>query len=81
VNAKGRCTNVHNKDYLDYGGRGIKFLFNAFQEFFTELGSKPSHQHSLDRKDNDGNYEPGNVRWATKVEQRNNRRNLLKIAA
>ena len=79
--AKHRCTNPHNKQWKDYGGRGIKFLFTSFEQFIAELGPRPSPQHSLDRKNNDGNYEHGNVRWATKAEQLGNRRNTLKKAA
>jgi hypothetical protein len=65
--AKNRCTNPNNKQWEDYGGRGIKFLFSSFEQFFTELGTKPEpkRKYVLDREDNDGNYEPGNVRWLT----------------
>jgi hypothetical protein len=73
-NAKARCTNPNNRKWKDYGGRGIKFLFTCFGEFYLELGERPSPQHSLDRKENNGHYEPGNVRWATKSEQARNQR-------
>lgn len=72
--AKRRCLNPKNKSYSNYGGRGIEFRFNSFEEWFAELGLKPTPDHSVDRIDNDGHYEPGNVRWATKTEQQKNRR-------
>ena len=72
--AKARCSNPNNPRWKDYGGRGIKFLFNNFEQFLAELGRRPSTKHSLDRKNNDGNYEPGNVRWSTAKEQASNRR-------
>jgi hypothetical protein len=72
--AKGRCNNVKDESYPDYGGRGIKFNFVSFEEFLRELGLRPSSNHSLDRINNDGNYEIGNVRWATAKEQLYNRR-------
>jgi hypothetical protein len=72
--AKGRCTNPKNRSYPDYGRRGIEFRFTSFQEFLDEVGYRPSSLHSLDRKNNDGHYERGNLRWATKEEQANNRR-------
>jgi hypothetical protein len=71
--AKDRCLNHHDHAFKDYGGRGIKFLFTDFRQFFSELGARPAGL-TLDRINNDGNYEPGNVRWATKKEQSNNRR-------
>lgn len=74
--ARSRCTNPKNKRWADYGGRGIKFLFTSFEQFFAELGPRPSPKHSIDRKDNDGHYEPGNVRWATPVQQRANQRRM-----
>lgn len=72
--AKDRCTNPHSQRWASHGGRGIKFLFNSFTEFIAELGPRPTSEHSLDREDNDGNYEPGNVRWATRSQQQKNKR-------
>lgn len=72
--AKARCTNPKEPCYPRYGGRGIEFRFDSFEEFFVEVGPKPTPEHSLDRKDVDGHYEPGNVRWATQEEQQRNRR-------
>ncbi len=71
--AKRRCTNKNCAGYKNYGGRGIKFLFTSFEEFFKELGPRPANR-SLDRINNDGHYEPGNVRWATRSEQMKNQR-------
>jgi hypothetical protein len=68
-----RCKDTRNSRWEDYGGRGIKFLFTSFEQFFAELGPRPDGM-SLDRIENDGNYEPGNVRWATKKEQQRNKR-------
>ena len=73
--AKGRCINPRNRAWKDYGGRGIKFLFSSFEQFFTELGRCPKRR-SLDRINNNGNYEPGNVRWATNKQQAHNKRSL-----
>jgi len=56
-----------------YAGRGIEFRFTSFAEFFAEVGHKSSPRHSLDRIDNNGHYEKGNVRWATPSEQMSNR--------
>lgn len=73
--ARQRCTNSKYKDWAYYGGRGIEFRFTSFEQFFTELGPRPSAKHSLDRwPNNDGHYAPGNVRWATAKEQAANRR-------
>lgn len=76
--AKHRCTCSRTPAFKHYGGRGIEFRF-ATPEAFTRwvldnLGPRPSLDHSIDRIDNDGHYEAGNLRWATKVEQMNNRR-------
>src|SRR6266852_2886597 len=75
-NAILRCTHPNATAWPDYGGRGIKFLLEPFEIFFMELGPKPEpkHLYSVDRINNDGNYEAGNVRWATKQEQNANKR-------
>jgi hypothetical protein len=72
--AKDRCTRTKSKFYANYGGRGIRFMFKTFLEFWKELGPRPTEQHTLDRINNDGNYEKGNVRWATRSTQIENRR-------
>lgn len=76
-----RCYNPKNPAYKNYGGRGItvcdewKNSFVAFMDYVEEnLGPKPSTQHTVDRINNDGNYELGNIRWTTWGEQANNRR-------
>lgn len=75
-----RCTDPNVRNWKDYGGRGIRFRFKSFDEFFTALGKKPSPKLSLDRINNDGHYESGNVRWATRREQVNNQRRRNKAA-
>lgn len=72
-NAHQRCTNPGHESYKWYGGRGVKFLFTSFEQFFSELGPRPKGL-TLDRKNPEGNYEPGNVRWATWKQQANNKR-------
>lgn len=76
----GRCTNPNDKKYPSYGGRGITICdrWLKFENFYEDMGDPPTKEHSLDRVDNDGNYEPKNCRWSTpKVQSRNTRRNVL----
>lgn len=73
---KERCTNPHNRMYPNYGGRGIAVCerWQNFPSFLEDVGMRPSSKHSIDRIDVNGNYEPGNVRWATSTEQMRNTR-------
>lgn len=73
-NAKQRCENSKFLEYENYGGRGIQFKFSSFEDFFSCMGLKPTSQHTLDRINNNGHYERGNVRWATRSEQNLNKR-------
>lgn len=76
-----RCHNPNSQQFYRYGGRGIYVCqewLDCFEEFFEDMGKKPSSRHSLDRIDNNKGYEKGNCRWALPVEQSANRRVTLK---
>ena len=77
-----RCTNVNDEHYELWGGRGIKVCDRwrtSFKNFYADMGDRPEGL-SLDRIDNDGDYEPSNCRWATQKQQQNNRRNNTSLA-
>jgi hypothetical protein len=66
--AKGRCENLNHRRFQDYGGRGIRFLWPSFEQFFAEMGDPPEGG-TLERINNNRHYEPGNCRWATKTDR------------
>ena len=79
-----RCNNPNAKRWKDYGGRGISVCsrWDSFELFLADMGPRPSKLHQIDRwPDNDGNYEPGNTRWATQQQQQRNKRNSRIIKA
>jgi hypothetical protein len=72
-----RCSDPAHPSYADYGGRGIRVCerWQDFAAFRADMGVRPSPDHSIDRfPNNDGDYEPGNCRWGTRIDQSNNRR-------
>jgi hypothetical protein len=79
---KQRCGNPRATNYASYGGRGIRVCdrwVRSFADFIEDMGSRPSSDHSIDRIDTNGNYEPGNCRWATRSEQQQNQRKSFAV--
>lgn len=81
---KARCYSVNRKAYKDYGGRGISVCdrwVNSFENFLSDMGKRPTDNHTIERLDNDGNYEPSNCCWATRKDQQKNRRVSRRLTA
>lgn len=78
-----RCENPNNSNYHSYGGRGISVCRSwraSFDMFLADMGDRPSLDHSIDRINNNGNYEPGNCRWATSLQQSANSRLVVNMS-
>ncbi len=77
-----RCYDKKDKGYKNYGARGIQVCdrwINSFNDFISDMGMKPHPRYSIERVDNDGNYEKSNCVWGTKLQQNRNRRNTRRL--
>lgn len=79
--ARSRCRWRAHHAYARYGGNGVVFCdrWNSFLSFLEDMGHPPTPDHTLDRIDSNGHYEPGNCRWATRAQQNQNRSNLVLV--
>lgn len=85
ASASDRCRNKNLRNFDDYGGRGISVCTrwkgkNGFINFLRDMGPRPTPQHSLDRKNNNGNYTPKNCKWSTREEQARNKRSSINLS-
>lgn len=83
-----RCKTKTDKSFKNYGGRGIKVCDRwleangkGFNNFLADMGNRPSLEYSIDRINNDGNYEPSNCKWSSRIQQMNNTRRNFKVEA
>lgn len=77
MNIKNRCSRPSSSSYKNYGAKGIKVCdrwLESFENFYADMGPRPTNKHSIDRINPFGNYEPNNCRWATSMEQHLNKR-------
>ena len=76
-----RCNNPKCKQFKNYGGRGIKICrrWASFENFYSDMGNRPSSNHQIDRIKNNEGYRPNNCKWSTHAEQQKNKRNCVYI--
>lgn len=76
-----RCSRPNNPTYKYYGARGIKVCerWQRFENFFEDMGVRPSSKHEINRINNDGDYEPSNCEWATRLEQARNKTTSIRL--
>ncbi len=82
ANIKQRCLNPKHPHFAYYGGRGVTICsrwIDSFDNFYEDMGARPTPKHTVERKETDGHYEPGNCEWATMAVQSANRRNVHKL--
>jgi hypothetical protein len=76
IRMRSRCNNPNDQSYAHYGGRGIKVCrrWNSYEKFALDIGERPTPKHTLERRNNNGDYKPSNCCWATRDQQSRNRR-------
>jgi hypothetical protein len=79
---KQRCYNPANRQFKDYSGRGIYVCERwreSFENFMLDMGFRPTSNHTLEREDNNGPYSPDNCKWALRIDQNKNKRNIVLV--
>lgn len=81
IRMRQRCENEKDDHYKNYGARGIRVCerWQVFENFFADMGPRPGHEYTIERIHVNGNYEPGNCRWATNAEQQSNKTTSRKL--